>query len=44
MKIARLKKEIVEGKGYVILPDLISLEEAAEARDLILKFAQHLFQ
>ena len=40
MKITELTQEIVQGKGYVVLPDLLSLEEATEARDLILELAQ----
>lgn len=40
MKITELTKEIVQGKGYVVLPDLLSLQEATEARNLILELAQ----
>ena len=40
MKISQLTKEIIEGKGYVMLPDLLSLAEATEARNLILEFAR----
>ena len=40
MNLAELRKEIVEGKGYVVLPDLLSRTEATKARNLILKYAQ----
>ena len=40
VNIARLTEEIVEGKGYVMLPDLLSLAEANTARNLILELAQ----
>ncbi|WP_019508469.1 phytanoyl-CoA dioxygenase family protein [Pleurocapsa sp. PCC 7319] len=40
MKIVELTKEIVQGKGYVVLPNLLSLQEATEARNLILELAQ----
>ena len=40
MNLAELTKEIVEGKGYIILPDLLSLKEASQARNLIGKFSQ----
>lgn len=40
MDLTELTKEITEGKGYVVLPDLLSLEEAKSARDLILELAQ----
>ena len=33
-------KEITQGKGYVVLPDLLSLKEATEARNLILEIAE----
>ena len=40
MEIAELTKEITQGQGYVLLPDLISRQEAAAARELILEIAQ----
>ena len=40
MKLKEITKEIVEGKGYVVLPDLLSQSEAGKARDLILELAQ----
>ncbi|GAB4536220.1 MAG: phytanoyl-CoA dioxygenase family protein [Pleurocapsa sp.] len=40
MKITELTEEIIHGKGYVLLPDLISRQEATTARDLILELAQ----
>ena len=40
MKIAQLTQEIVRGQGYVVLPDLLSLTEATEARNLILELAK----
>ncbi|MCC0176879.1 phytanoyl-CoA dioxygenase family protein [Waterburya agarophytonicola K14] len=40
MNLAELTREIIEGKGYIILPDLLSLKQANKARELILKFAQ----
>ncbi len=40
MKLTKLTKEITEGKGYVVLPDLLSLQETTEARKLILELAQ----
>ncbi len=40
MELAELTKEITEGKGYVVLPDLLSLQETTEARNLILELAQ----
>lgn len=40
MNITKLTEEIVRGKGYVVLPDLLSPAEATEARDLILQLAQ----
>ena len=38
--LAEITAEIVEGKGYVMLPDLISRQEALEARNLILELAR----
>lgn len=40
MNITELIAEIVQGKGYVVLPDLLSLSEAKIARDLIWEFAE----
>lgn len=40
MKIAELTEEIIQGKGYIVLPDLLSLQETTEARNLILELAQ----
>ena len=39
-QLAELTKEITQGKGYVVLPDLLSYKEAGQARDLIHKFAK----
>ena len=39
VNITKLTEEIIEGKGYVVLPDLLSPAEVQEARDLILKLA-----
>ncbi len=38
-EVDRLVREIIEGRGYVILPDLLSNDEAKQARDLVLKLA-----
>ena len=38
--VAELAEEIVSGKGYVALPDLLSRKEATAARDSILKLAE----
>lgn len=38
--LAEMTAEITQGKGYVILPDLISSHEASEARNLILELAR----
>jgi len=38
-QIPHLVKEIVEGQGYVVLPDLVTPKEAKTARDLVLKLA-----
>ncbi len=38
-QVPHLVKEIVEGQGYVVLPDLITPEEAKTARDLVLQLA-----
>ena len=40
MKITELTEEIIRGKGYVVLPDLLSLKETTEARNLILELAR----
>lgn len=39
-KISEMVKEITDGKGYVMLPNLITTKEAAEARQLILTLAE----
>lgn len=38
--LAEMTAEITQGKGYVMLPDLISRQEATEARNLILELAR----
>ncbi|MDJ0690220.1 MAG: phytanoyl-CoA dioxygenase family protein [Xenococcaceae cyanobacterium MO_188.B32] len=38
-QIPHLVKEIVEGQGYVVLPDLVTPTEAKTARDLVLQLA-----
>ena len=38
--IANLVEEITSGKGYVVLPDLLSLEETTAARNSILELAK----
>jgi ectoine hydroxylase-related dioxygenase (phytanoyl-CoA dioxygenase family) len=38
-EIARLAKEIVEGRGYILLPNLLTSSEAKNARDLVLELA-----
>ncbi len=40
MTITELTEEIINGKGYILLPDLISLEEAESARNLVLELAE----
>ena len=40
MNIRHLTEEIVRGKGYVVLPDLLSPAEAKTARDSILQLAE----
>ena len=40
MNITSITKEIVEGKGYVLIPDVLSKAEAQEARSLVLHYAQ----
>ncbi|WP_319419235.1 phytanoyl-CoA dioxygenase family protein [Pleurocapsa sp. FMAR1] len=40
MNLTKLTEEIIQGKGYIILPDLLSLKETTEARNLILELAQ----
>ena len=40
MNITEMTAEIIQGKGYVVLPDLLSLKEATEARNLILEIAE----
>ena len=39
MNIAEITEEITQGKGYVVLPDLLSRNQATAARDLILELA-----
>jgi hypothetical protein len=43
-EIAEIINEITNGQGYVLLPDLITTQEAAAARQLILKLAEQLRQ
>jgi ectoine hydroxylase-related dioxygenase (phytanoyl-CoA dioxygenase family) len=38
--VASLVDEIIEGKGYVLLPEVLSATQAEEARSLVLKLAQ----
>ncbi|MGF1541917.1 MAG: phytanoyl-CoA dioxygenase family protein [Pleurocapsa sp.] len=38
--ITELTEEIINGKGYILLPDLITSEEAESARNLILELAE----
>ena len=40
VNITELSQEIVRGKGYVLLPNLLSAAEAKEARELILQIAR----
>ena len=40
VNIDRLTDEILHGKGYVLIPDLLSREDAAAARNLILQLAR----
>jgi len=40
VNITELTEEILQGKGYVVLPDLLSFKESTTARDSILKFAE----
>lgn len=40
MNISDLTEEIVRGKGYVVLPDLLNSTEAQKARDFILELAR----
>lgn len=40
MNLTKLTEEIIQGKGYIVLPDLLSLQETTEARNLILELAQ----
>ncbi|MFM2312805.1 MAG: hypothetical protein RLZZ04_2081 [Cyanobacteriota bacterium] len=40
LEIAEIIDEITNGQGYVLLPDLISTQEAAAARQLILELAE----
>lgn len=38
--VASLVDEIIEGKGYVLLPEVLSATQAEEARSLVLKRAE----
>lgn len=38
--IAHMVNEIVEGNGYVVIPDILSATQAEEARSLVLEFAE----
>lgn len=40
MDLAKMTAEIIQGKGYILLPDLLSLEETTAARNLILELAE----
>ena len=40
MNIAELTEEITQGKGYVVLPNLLSRKDALGARNLILQLAE----
>jgi ectoine hydroxylase-related dioxygenase (phytanoyl-CoA dioxygenase family) len=40
MNLDSIIPEILEGKGYVLLPDLLTPKEAEEARNLVLQFAE----
>ena len=40
MKIAKIIEEIIHGKGYVMVPDLLSVKETTAARNLILQLAE----
>lgn len=39
INLADLAKEIVEGQGYILLPNLLNTAEATEARNIVLKLA-----
>ncbi|NMG08043.1 phytanoyl-CoA dioxygenase family protein [Brasilonema sp. UFV-L1] len=39
-EVASLVDEIIQGKGYVLIPEVLSAEQAQEARSLVLKLAQ----
>ena len=39
--IASFVEEIVNGNGYVIIPDILSLEQAEEARSTVLRIAEY---
>jgi ectoine hydroxylase-related dioxygenase (phytanoyl-CoA dioxygenase family) len=41
LDIKNLANEILHGKGYVIIPDLLNKEEAAATRSLIFNLAEH---
>lgn len=40
MNIAEMAAEITQGKGYVVIPDLLSFKKVTEARNLILEIAE----
>ena len=40
MDLAKMTAEITQGKGYIMLPDLLSLKEATAARNLVLELAE----
>ncbi|MGK7927265.1 MAG: phytanoyl-CoA dioxygenase family protein [Spirulina sp.] len=39
-ELDRLAREIIEGKGYILLPEVLTREEAKEARSLVLDRAE----
>lgn len=39
-EVASLANEIIEGKGYVLIPEVLSATQAEEARSLVLKLAK----
>lgn len=39
-EVANLVDEIIQGKGYVLIPELLSTKQAQEARSLVLKLAE----
>lgn len=40
MNIAKITEEITQGKGFIVLPNLMSSSQAEEARNLILELAE----